>query len=787
MVKALTKKLLRDLAQMRGAALTIALVVGAGIAAFITLRGSYETVLAARDSYYSAGRFGDVFCEVKRAPRALLEEISALPGVARAYGRVVGSGRVLLAGLPEPADAKVISIPEAGPPLLNHVVLVAGSMPSTGRADEALLGEQFAEIHGVRPGDRLEVVLEGRQRTLRVVGLAMSPELVISMPSGAVAAAPDRFAVLWMRQRAVEGTYDMAGAFNDLVVALVPHSEPARVVRAIDQLLGTYGTRGAYTRERQSSHQQLTDNLMQIASVATLAPTIFLCVAAFLLNTALSRLIELDRVQIATLKALGYRNWDVGLHYLQLAVCVAGIGALLGMGLGAWLAGQLVAFVVHFYRIPKLAFELTPALFASALAASAGAALLGSSLAVRSVVKLPPAEAMRPAAPPRYTQSALSRRIASRLAPASRMVARELSRRPLRFFASTAGIAVATGAIVLGQFQADAMKFCIDVYMLAQQRETLAVSFVNPVSTDTVRSLQSLPGVRDVQWRAVLPVRVRAGHRERVVGLIAHPERHSLRPVLDEDAQEVALEEGAALATDMLARVLDLQPGDTMIVEPLQGERTPRPLIMTGTVSELLSLWIHMRDVDFTRWLGVAPMATEAHLLIDADHVEHVQRELDRMPLVASAARKQRLIDEFRRDRGALGPTFAWVLTMFAATLALAITYNNARVSLSTRKHELASLRVLGFSRSEVARVLTGELAVQVLLGVSLGLLVGRLLVSAMLASSELEAVRFTKHIGSRAYALAALVTLTGGLLSAQLVRRKLDKIEMTDALKSRQ
>lgn len=786
-MRALTKKLLRDLTHMRGPALTIAFVVGAGIASFITLRGSFETVLSARDAYYSSERFADVFCELERAPRALLEEIAAIPGIARVQARTVGTARVLLASLPEPADATLISIPEDSAPVLNNIVLVAGRLPSAGRDDEALIGEQFAEIHGVQLGDKLEVVLEGQKRSLRIAGFAMSPEFVLSMPSGAVAAAPDRFAVLWMRQRAVDSTYDMAGAFNDLLVALIPHAQPAGVVRALDQLLAKYGTRGAYTREHQTSHRQLSENLSQIAAIATLAPTIFLCVAAFLLNTALARLIELDRTQIATLKALGYRNRDVGLHYLQLGLCIAGLGGLLGVALGAALASKLVGFVVRFYRIPQLAFELTPPLILAALGASLGAALLGSSLAVRSVVRLAPAEAMRAPAPPRYTQRALSRFISARLAPASRMVARELSRRPLRFFASTLGIAVATGVIVLGQFQADAMRFCLDVYMLAQQRETLAVSFVQPVSTDAVRALQRLPGVRDVQWRALLPVRVRAGHRERVVNLVAHPERHSLRPLLDEDAKRVPIERGAVLATDMLARVLGARVGDTLTIEPLSGDRTPRPLVLTGTVSELLSLWIHMHEADFARWLNVAPLATEAHLLIDPDHVEAVQRELNRMPQVASAARKQLLMDELRRDRGAIGPLFATVLTLFAVTLALAITYNNARVSLSTRARELASLRVLGFSRAEVARVLTGELAVQIVLGVAAGLLLGRGLVSSMLASSELEAVRFTKHIGAHAYALAALVTLSGGFVSAILVRRKLDNIDVTEALKTRQ
>ncbi|HEY2733291.1 MAG TPA: FtsX-like permease family protein, partial [Polyangiales bacterium] len=447
----------------------------------------------------------------------------------------------------------------------------------------------------------------------------------------------------------------------------------------------------------------------------------------------------------------------------------------------------LMSLVVHFYRMPRLAFTLTPRVAAMGLLASTGAGLLGSSLTARSMMRLAPAEAMRPAVPPRYVQNRFNRWITRRVQPASRMVAREISRRPLRMLTSALVIALATGVIVLGQFLSESMKYCIDFYLLAQQRETIAVSFVNPVSIDSVRALHALPGVRDVQWRSLLQVRVSAGQRQRVVGLIAHPERHSLRPLLDADAHEVALAPGQVIVTELLAKLLGAKPGDTITVEPLRGERRPRTLKITGTLSELFGLFIHMTERDVSRWLGVAPLASEAHLVVDDDQVEAVQRELMRMPQVGSATSKMLLIDEFRRERGTLGRTFALALTLFAVTIAVAIAYNNARVSLSMRARELASLRVLGFTRAEIARVLLGELAVQVVLGVPLGLFLGRGLVLMLVAASDFEAVRYRTHISQHAYALAALVTLAGAIASALLVRSKLDQLDLSEVLKTRE
>ncbi len=786
-MKALTTKLFRDIWHMRGAVFTISLVVASGVAAFVTLRGTWQSIIRARDQYYSVERFGDVFAQLERAPLALAERLEELPGVSRVYTRVTGFARVPLESLDEPAQAQIVSIPEDMKPPVNGLRLISGRMPSPDRDDEAVLIEMFSKTHKVHPGTVLRVIIEGRERALRVVGIGMSPEFVLSVPNGAQAPAPERFAVLWMTRKAVEAAYDMRGAFNSVVMKLSPGAHPDAVIQQLDDLLDRYGSLGAYGRSRQLSNYFLTQDMAQLATMATIAPLIFLGVAAFLLNVVLSRLIELDRPQIATLKAVGYTDLEVGRHYLELTLLIAVTGAALGLGMGAWLGRGLTALYVKFYRMPGLAFHMSGELAASAVIASLTAGILGSLLAVRRVIVLPPAEAMRPAAPPSYKRGLLSVALLSSLGTSARMVAREIMRRPMRLALSAIGIAAATGILVVGQFFSDAMGFLVDFYMQKAQRESLAVHFVQPVPEASAYALRTLPGVRDVQWQRGLSVRVRSGHRDRNVVLMGHGERHSLRPLLDAAGREVSLRHDDVLLTDALAKILDVSVGDTVTIEPLQGDRTPRLLTMTGTLSELMGLWVRTSDQMMNAMLRDAPAVTDVMLLVDSDKVSEVQREISDMPQVAGVIRKDLVVAEFRRHTADSMNTFSGVLTLFAVTIALSVVYNNARVSLSMRGRELASLRVLGFTRGEISQILVGELSVQVLLGIPIGLLFGRLLVSTMLAVSDPEAFRFPAIISHHTYAVAALVTALAAVGSALLVRRKLDKLDLIEVLKTRE
>ncbi len=789
-MRAIHTKLFRDIWHTRGAVITIAIVVAAGVAAFVALRGTWLSMISCRDQYYSSQRFGDLFAHLERAPSTLIPRLESIPGVARAYTRVVGAARVPTVpdeSLDEPAQALVISLPERSAPPLNDVVVREGVLPDPERTDEALLVEMFAEKHNVRPGDSVKVVMEGRERVLRVTGLAMSPEFVLSVQNGAAAPAPARFAVLWMPRTAVEAAYDMRGAFNDVVLDLARGADQDDAAKKLDDLLEPYGGLGAQKRDRQISNYFLTQDLAMLGMLATMAPIIFLSVAAFLLNVVLSRLVELDRPQIATLKAVGSKNFEVGMHYLELTMIIALAGSAAGLLVGTWLGGSLTRLYLTFYRMPTLEYRVDPSLFSTAAGVAVVAGLVGASLAVRRVVRLPPAEAMRPVAPPSYGRGALGGSLLRLFTPASRMVAREVMRRPARLILGTVGIAAATGIVVIGQFFSDAMGYLFHYYVPKAQNETMMVSFVKPVPTESLASLRTIEGVRDVQWQTAMQVRVRANHRDHVVAMIGHPERSDMRPILDGVGKIVPIAHDQVLFTDTLAKLLHVKPGETVRLEPMQGERTPRTVVMTGTVSELMGLFVHIPSTRMFELFGNAPSASSALLQVDADRIKAVQAEINDMPQVTSVMRKDLLLNELRKQTGESIGAFTMVLTLFAVAIALSVVYNNARVALSMRSRELASLRVLGFTRGEISSILISELGVQVLLGIPLGLLFGRVLAAAMVATNDPEQFRFPSGITNHTLAFAAFVTACAAVASALLVRRKLDKLDLIEVLKTRE
>jgi putative ABC transport system permease protein len=342
----LERKLRRDIWRLKGQVATIALVLACGIMALVMLRSAYGSLLRARDDYYARYRFGDVFSHLERAPDAVATRLEALPGVALVYPRIVKDVMVPIADEPDPVTGTLISLPDVGEPPLGQLYLRSGRLPDAG-ADEAVVLEQFAEAHHLVAGDSLPVVIEGRLRHIRLVGIALSPEYILASRMGGLV-DKRRFVALWMPRSSIEAAFKMDGAFNDVVLQLEPHADTAAVLDALDRELARYGGTHAVARDRQTSNFMLTNELSILRTLALVIPAIFLAVAAFLVNVVISRLIFLERQQIAVLKALGFANRRIGMHYLGLvALIVAGgavAGILMGIQTGRWLTGVYAEF-----------------------------------------------------------------------------------------------------------------------------------------------------------------------------------------------------------------------------------------------------------------------------------------------------------------------------------------------------------------------------------------------------------------------------------------------------------
>jgi putative ABC transport system permease protein len=785
-VSILARKARRDLWRLKGQVATIALVLACGIMAMIMLRSTWTSLLGARDAYYDRYRFGDVFARLERAPESVAGRLEQVPGVAVVYTRISRDVMVPLPWEPDPIAGRVISIPDDGEPPLGALHLRAGRFPTPGAQDEAILLEQFAEAHHLRPGDRLPVVINGKLRSLAIVGTALSPEYVLAMSGRDIAPDNRRFAVMWMLHEAVAPAFRMEGAFNDVVFRLEPGASLPAVLAAIDRELAPYGGLHAIGRDKQMSNYALANELAVLRSLALMIPTVFLIVAAFLVNVVVSRLVFLERTQIAVLKALGFSDRQIVFHYLGLVALIVAVAAVLGLALGAWSARWMTDLYGEFYRFPTRLHEIPFGTVFGTIAIGLAAAVLGALQAVRRIAKLPPAEAMRPPAPLVYRRGLLERlRLDRAVGPTGMIVVREIQRKPFRFTLSVLGIAMGIAIFVMGRFSWDSFDHLMSDQFPREHREDLTVMIARPLPERALRELEHIPGVELAEGQRVVPVRFRAGSRHRDATMIGLPARPALRHLLDRDGTPVTLPPEGLVMTDKLAELLDLQIGELVEVEILEGDFSTRQLPIVATVSEAFGLQAYARADWLAGVLREEPRVSVIGLDVDPSQLEQVRLALKQLPQVLSVTSTRALVDRMRDQTGESMLVMTMILTLSAAAISIGIVYNNARIALSLRSRDLASLRVLGFTRAEISSILLGELGAQVVLGIPLGLLLGTWWARLLAARIDPENFRFPVYIASRSYAEAAVIALISGLVSALLVRRKLDRLDLVSVLKS--
>jgi putative ABC transport system permease protein len=780
----LARKLGRDLWRLKGQVLTIALVLACGIMAMIMLRGTFGSLVAGRDAYYAEQRMADVFARLERAPEAVAARLERIPGVARVATRVVEDVMVPIPDEPEPVTGRVVSIPANGVPPLCGLFLRAGRLPAPGAGDEVLILEQFARAHGIGPGDPLPVVLNGVLRRLRVVGVALSPEYMFAMRAGELMADDRRFAVIWMPRDAMAPAFRMEAAFDDVLLSLQPGASLPAVLDAVDRELAGYGGRHAVGRDRQLSNYVLTNELEQLRTLALMIPTIFLVVAAFLVNVVISRLVTLERTQIAIFKALGRGRGEVAFHYLGLVALIVGLGSILGVALGIWSGRWMTGMYTGFFRFPSGRYLLTPALVVATVGIALAAATTGALAAVRRVSRLPAAQAMRPPAPPSY-RTAFGRPGRS-LGPTVMMIAREIARRPARFLMSTAAIAMGVGIFIMGRFSWDSFDRLIRVDFLFDHHEDLTVALAPPARPErVVRELAHLPGVELAEGSRTVAVRFHAGSRWHDSAIIGLPYPSELRRLHHRRTLEVAPPRDGLMMTDALAERLGLGVGDRVDVEIFEGTWDTRPLTLTALIDEPMGLQAYARADTLGAFLREEPRVSSVSLRVDPARLQEVRARLKEMPAVIGTSSVSSVIDRYQAQTGKTMFWITLILTFSAAAIAVGVVYNNARIALSQRGRDLASLRVLGLTRGEISAILLGELGAQVLCGIPLGLWFGYLWAKLYAAAATAETMRFPFHIELTTYATAAVIALLAGLVSALLVRRKLDHLDLVAVLKA--
>lgn len=788
-LRPLTAKLLRDAWHLRSQMLAIAVVMACGISMFVTLRSMHGWLRDTQASYYERYRFAGVFAHARRAPLSLVRDIAALPGVATVEPRVVVDVTLDIPGLAEPGTGRLVGVPEDAQPLLNGVHLRRGRYLQPGRAGEVLASEAFAMANNLAPGDSISAVINGRWQWLRIVGIALSPEYIYEI-RGIGDIFPDnrRFGVLWTSQPALAAAFDLTGGFNDLSLALAPGAAAADVVTGLDRLLAPYGGVGAYTRKDQLSHYFLDSEIKETEVTSILLPGIFLAVTAFLLNMVMARLVRTQRDQVAVLKAFGYSNTAVASHYLQLALVPVLVGAAVGVAFGIWFAGGLANVYARFFQFPDASYTQAWSVVVVAFAVSGGAALLGAIGAVRQAVGLPPAEAMRPEAPPSFRRGIIERLgMERRVSPANRIILRNLERQPVKAALSVTGIALATSIVLTAWYMFDIMDVLKDIHFNEVQRHDAMVTFEQPRGIGAINALAGLEGVRLVEPFRMVPVRLHAGPREYRLALHGLPDGATLQRLVDRHLAVRAVPRSGIHLSDVVAEELGAVAGDTITVEVLEGRRPVREAVVASVGEDLIGASATMRLDALNRLVAEGAVISGAYLRIDPAAAAGVYGALKRTPAVAGVAVREAVMRGFDET---LAESF-WisisVMLGFATVIAGGIIYNGARVALSERGRELASLRVLGFTRREVTQLLLGEQALLTAVGIPVGFLLGYglvWLVSVRLASNLF---RLPMILTGSALFYSFLVVSIAAILSSLAVRRRIRRLDLVAVLKTRE
>ena len=781
-------KLLRDIWHMRGQAIAVGIIVACGVAIMVMSLGTYSTLRASRDAYYERYRFADVFASVRRAPESTAARLREIDGVQTVETRIVRLVILRVEGLAEPANAQIVSLPDEGESTLNRIVLFDGRYPETRSPDEIIISNAFAEANELGPGDAVEAVINGRLRTLNIVGVGDSPEFIYALGPGTLLPDDRLFGIFWMRRRALEAAFDLDGAFNNVTLTVAPGTQTETIIDQVDDVLAPFGGTGAFDRPDQLSNAFVDSELNQLQTMARIIPAVFLAVSAILIHSILNRLIQTERQQIGLIKAFGYSRWEIAWHYLKLAIAITGGGVLAGYALGFMLENLVTQLYKETFRIPDLTWRVDAfALLIGGIAAM-GSAIAGALSASLGAAKLSPAEAMSPAPPVNYQQGWLRYLLRMRwLDEPTRLILRHVFRFPARTAANLFGIAAAVMLLIGTLFTFDAIDDMLDEMFFRTNAHDASVTFFEARNDTAVQELSRLPGVLAAEGVRDVPARLEAGYRSERISITGLPADGGLRRLLSADGRYVGIPETGLALSSQLAGMLKATTGDTVTIHVLDGTRPVADLPVTAIIDETVGTPAFMDLSALNALMDQPPTVSGAYLKLDPLYQTAFEDSVIERPGIAGVSLRAASIASFEDTLQETVYTMMGIYALIGGAIAAGVVYNAARISLTERGRELASLRVLGFTSNEVGYILLGELALIALIGIPIGCIGGLGLAHLIATAMATELYRIPIRVDASTMGFAALIVLVSSTLAALFVVRRVRSLDLIAVLKTRE
>lgn len=778
----------RDIKSNLGQYVAVIVVIIIGISLYNALYMSYHNLKNSTDYYYSEYRLPHIFVRLNRCPEGVISRISAIEGVSQVQGRIVRDVSLDVPGYGEKAYARIISVPTDNKGALCRLFIEEGRYITGPPEGKVLVEKQFFEYHGLKTGDVLYPVINGKKVEMRVQGKVMSPEYIYPVPS-AQQLMPDTggFAILYVNHSFAQQLFGYEGMVNDIGIRLDSDDKVEEVKNILEDMLKNYGLIDIVERENQVSNKMLESELTQLESMAFLFPVLFLLVASIVIYMLLLRMVENQRRQIGVLMAMGYGKGSILAHYIRYALFIALTGSIAGGILGIWAGRALTLYYLVYFNIPVLQVKVYYNTLLTGILMSAGFCCVAGFNAAKRVLSITPAQAMRPPAPVKG-----SRWIGERFIPflrkieiSWRLTFRNLWRNKKRTAFTTFGIAITVAILISTVFFMDAFEFMFDEAFGGNQKYDYKIIFTRNMGEEVIGNLQEFKEVDVAEPIGEYPFSLTNGWREEgaiVIGLNRDTKLYSLKDLED---REVSIPEKGILLSDVLARRLGVKPGDTVTLESPYKPGVKREVKVADIVSQYLGFNGFM-DIKYLGSILNEGYVTNGAIIDIKYGSEEFLKRLKDMPYIQKFDTPTGQMEEYMKYLDLMYAYLA-VVILFGTIMGFAIIYNTTTINIMERKRELASLRVMGFSKRQVAELIFNENVAVSVLGIIVGLPMGRLMAAGIINNLGEEIIKIPLVIYPRTY-LMAVVTVFIFVFLAQLANmRRISKLDLVEVMKSRE
>jgi putative ABC transport system permease protein len=786
----LFKKLLRDMKEAKGQFASILLVIIIGVMFFTSLNSALLNLQFASEKYFSDYRLADLWATFQKAPDNVLDRIQNFPEVKQVTGRVVLDQQITIGK--RDAIIRLITLPDQRRSVVNDVMIKSGRYFSPDEGSQCLVDEAFFKAQRLRFGAYLEPIINGNQVKLKVIGVVKSPEYIYQLRDGSeMIPDPERFGIVYIKQSFGQAVLDFKGSLNEASILLKPAADSEQVRLRMERVLQRYGLIEIYPKEDQLSYNTFSGEIEQLSSLSGLFPILFLIVAATIIYITMNRIIENQRVQIGTLKALGYSNLQIMIHYLSYAACTGLTGSAIGSLTGIYLGRQMMNLYNTMYQLPLEQMKLHYGLIVPASLLALFFCLLAGYNSCKNELRLVPAESMRPKAPKTGVKTWLEQMVFlwRRFSFSWKIIFRNLSRYKKRVALTSIGIIFATALLLIALGLNDSIGYLVKQQYSTMQKYDLKVTFNTMLAPVELNYIRSLPHVSHLEPQFQMGVELRNGWRVKKTGLIGLTQNSRLQQVTDRDGRVVPVPAKGILISEQLSQTLGAGAGDLIQIKPLwpgrNREQDQKRIRIRGVVAQYIGQSVY-GDLDFcSQILREAPMANVALLTMDDPrHQSEIIAKLKQMPTVNSVQSRTDAVANVEKAMENSSFSIGFMI-LASGLLAFAVIYNITTINIFERRRELATLKVLGFTNSEMRQSVFNENLIITSMAIGCGLILGRYLLDYLCRDASTDNLSFPAILNNPSYLLAICLIFVFNISANLLLMKKVHAINMVEALKS--